>query len=52
MDTEFFTFGALAVMVFGAWLFLASRRMPAHLEREMARQIRKSADTIRGAPLP
>jgi hypothetical protein len=52
MDTELFTVGALVVMIFGGWLILACRRMPAHLEREMADQIRKSADTIRGAPLP
>jgi hypothetical protein len=51
MDNEFLTFGGLAVMFIGGWLMLVSRRMPAHLEREMASQLRKSADTIRGAPL-
>lgn len=53
MDTEVFTLGALAILVAAGWLIdLFGHRTPAALEREISRQIKKSADTIRGAPLP
>jgi hypothetical protein len=53
MDTEVFTLGALAILVAGGWLIdLLGHRAPSALEREMVAQIKKSAETIRGAPLP
>jgi hypothetical protein len=49
MDSEIFTMGALAVVLAGAWLIdLLGHRSSSPLEREMTRQLKKSAETIRG----
>lgn len=53
MDSEVLTLGALAILVAGGWLIdLLSHRDPSPLQRQMADQIKKSLDTIRGVPLP
>jgi hypothetical protein len=53
MDSEVFTLVALAVLVTGGWLIeLFGHPAPTALEREMTIQIKKSVETIRGAPLP
>jgi hypothetical protein len=49
VDTEFFILGMLAMLIVGSW-FIVSRSIPPNLEREMADQVKKSADTIRGGP--
>jgi hypothetical protein len=52
MDSEVFTLGALAILVAGGWLIdLLSQRGSARFRRDMARQIRKSSETIHGTPL-
>lgn len=52
MDSEVVTLGVLAIVVAGGWLIdLLSHRAPTSLQRQMANQLKKSADTIRGAPL-
>lgn len=50
MDIEYWMFGALAAFIFAGCLIDLSRRAPV-LEREMQEQLKRSADTIRGAPL-
>jgi hypothetical protein len=53
MDTEILTLGALAILIAGGWLLdLFGQGASADLEREMELRIKKSAETIRGAPLP
>jgi hypothetical protein len=53
MDSEVLTLGALAVLVAGGWLIDVLNHLGATpLQRRMLRQIKKSVDTIRGAPLP
>jgi hypothetical protein len=53
MDSEIFTMVALAVLIAGGWLIdLIHQRGTTRLQRHMADQLKKSADTIRGAPLP
>ena len=52
MDSEVLTLGALAILVAGGWLIdVLSHRGSSPLQRRMASQIKKSAETIRGAPL-
>jgi hypothetical protein len=52
MDSEVLTLGALAILVAGGWLFdVLGRRGASALQHRMVHQIKKSADTIRGAPL-
>ena len=52
MDSEVLTLGALAILVAGGWLIdVLSHRDPSPLQRQMAHQIKKSVDTIRGASL-
>ena len=52
MDSEMLTLAILAIMVAAGWLIdVLRQRTPSPLQREMVRQIRKSAETIRGAPL-
>ena len=49
MDSEIFTLGGLAILVAAGWLIdLLGHRSPPALEREMANQIKKSAETLRG----
>jgi len=49
MDSEIFTLGALAVVIAGAWLIdLLGHHGSSPLERDLARQLKKSSDTIRG----
>jgi hypothetical protein len=53
MDSEVLTLVALGVVVAGGWLIeLFSHPAPTALEREMSDRIKKSVETIRGAPLP
>ncbi|MDM0013475.1 hypothetical protein QTH87_13620 [Variovorax sp. J22P168] len=52
MDSEVVTLGVLAIVVAGGWLIdVLSHRSPSPLQRQMVNQIKKSADTIRGASL-
>lgn len=45
------TLGALAILMAGGWLIdVLSHRGVSPLQRRMVHQIKKSADTIRGAP--
>lgn len=49
MDSEVFTIAALALLVAGGWLIdLLNHREESRLSRGMARQIKKSTDTIHG----
>ncbi|SEA80241.1 hypothetical protein [Variovorax sp. YR216] len=49
MDSEVFTIGALALLVAGGWLIdLLNHREESRLSRGMARQLKKSADTLHG----
>jgi len=49
MDSEILTLVVLAILVAGGWLIdFLSHRSSSTLEREMVRQIKKSAQTIRG----
>lgn len=52
MDTDFYTLGVLALVLLGGWLadHLGGWGR-SDLSQEMERQLQKSADTIRGAPL-
>ncbi|MGJ7507004.1 hypothetical protein [Variovorax sp. GT1P44] len=53
MDSEIFTMIALALLVAGGWLIdVIHQRGTSRFQRHMTDQLRKSADTIRGAPLP
>jgi hypothetical protein len=53
MDSEIFTMIALAVLVAGGWLIdVLHQRGTSRFHRDMTDQLKKSADTIRGAPLP
>ena len=53
MDSEIFTMIALALLVAGGWLIdVLHQRGSSRFHREMSNQLKKSADTIRGAPLP
>jgi hypothetical protein len=53
MDSEILTLAILAILVAAGWLVdLLRQHSASPLQREMVRQIKKSADTIRGAPLP
>ena len=53
MDSEIFTMIALAVLVAGGWLIdVHHQRGSSRFHRDMSDQLKKSADTIRGAPLP
>ena len=53
MDSEVLTLGVLALLVVGGWLVdVLNHWESSPLQRQMVRQIKKSADTIRGAPLP
>lgn len=53
MDSEVWTLGALAIVVAAGWLIdVLGHRGGSPLQRRMVQQIKKSADTIRGAPLP
>jgi len=51
METEYLIFDALATIIVCVWIFNVGRRTPPHLAREMEDQLKKSADTIRGAVL-
>jgi len=52
MDSEVLTLVALAVLVAGGWLVDVLNHLESSpLQRRMVQQIKKSADTIRGAPL-
>ena len=51
METECLIFDALATIILCAWIINVGRRTPPHLAREMEDQLKKSADTIRGAVL-
>ncbi|MDM0071923.1 hypothetical protein [Variovorax sp. J31P207] len=52
MDSEVLTLGVLAILAAGGWLFdVLGHRGASPLQRRMVHQIKKSADTIRGAPL-
>ncbi|MDM0077047.1 hypothetical protein QTH90_21735 [Variovorax sp. J2P1-59] len=52
MDSDLYTLGALAMVLVGGWLLdHLGWWGGSHLSEEMERQLQKSADTIRGAPL-
>lgn len=49
MDSEVFTIGALALLVAGGWLIdFLNHREESRLGRHVARQLKKSAETIHG----
>jgi len=50
MDIEYFVFGALMAFIIACCLADLGRRKPS-LESAMKEQLRRSSDTIRGAPL-
>ena len=50
MDLEYIVFGALMSFIIVCRLADPGRRTPS-LERAMNEQLRRSSDTIRGAPL-
>jgi hypothetical protein len=52
MDSDLYTLGVLAVVLVGGWLVdHLGWWGGSHVTEEMERQLQKSADTIRGAPL-
>jgi hypothetical protein len=52
MDSDLYTLGVLAMVLVGGWLVdHLGWWGRSHLTEEMERQLQKSADTIRGAPL-
>lgn len=53
MDSEIFTMIALALLVGGGWVIdVIHQRGTSRFHRHMTDQLKKSSDTIRGAPLP
>ncbi|MBO9513840.1 MAG: hypothetical protein J7549_06940 [Variovorax sp.] len=50
MDSEVLTMGVLALLVAGGWLIdLLNHREESRFRRHVARQLKKSADTLHGA---
>ncbi|MDM0084885.1 hypothetical protein QTI17_30250 [Variovorax sp. J31P179] len=50
MDFEYIVFGALMAFIIACCLVDLGRRTPS-MDRAMKDQLRRSSDTIRGAPL-
>ena len=52
MDSEIVTMVVLALLVAGGWLIdVLNQRGTMRFHRHVSMQLKKSADTIRGAPL-